>query len=82
MKDTERQEAVSGKFLKCIKSITNVRKGTGCKIGEHYWFEHVHDTNDGENPDADAFYRKLSDNEHYDEVYITDEELTNNFIEL
>ena len=28
---------------------------------------------------ADAFYRKLSDNNHYDEVYISDDELMNNF---
>ena len=36
-------------------------------------------TNDGECLDADAFYRKLSDNDHYDEVFITDDELLNNF---
>lgn len=77
--DKERYDIVSGKFLKCVKPITNVRKGKGCVVGEHYWFEYVHDTNDWENPDAEAFYSKLSDNDHYDEVYITDEELLNNF---
>lgn len=28
------------------------------------------------------FFRKLSDNNHYDEVYITDEELVENFAKL
>lgn len=79
MTDKERQDYVYGKFLECIKPITNVRNGSGCQVGESYWFEYVHDTNDGENPDADAFYRKLSDNDHNDEVYITDEELIVNF---
>ena len=49
------------------------------KLTFNNWFEYVHDTNDGEYPDADAFYRKLSDNNHYDEVFITDDELVNNF---
>lgn len=64
---------VSGRFLKCIKPITNIRKGSGCVVGRNYWFEYVHN-------DTKSFYRKLSDNNHYDEVYITDEELGNNFI--
>ena len=79
MTDKERADYVFGKFLECIKEINTVRKGRGCKVGESYWFEYVHDTNDGEQPDADAFYRKLSDNKHYDEVFITDNELLNNF---
>lgn len=77
--DKQRNEFVQGKFLKCVKPITNVRKGTGCIVGCHYWFEYIHDTEEGEYPDADAFYRKLSDNNHYDEVYITDYELIHNF---
>lgn len=77
--DKQRRDYVSGKFFRCIKSVDTVRKGSGCNVGEHYWFEYVHDTNDGENPNADAFYRKLSDNNHYDEVYISDDELMNNF---
>lgn len=80
MTDKERNQYVDQHFLECIKPITNVRRGTGCEVGESYWFEYIHDTNDGECPDADAFYRKLSDNNHYDEVFITDEELLNNFI--
>ncbi len=79
MTDKERSEYVQCRFLECVKPITNVRKGSGCKIGEHYWFEYIHDTCDGERPDAPSFYRKLSDNNHYDEVYITDDELLNNF---
>lgn len=77
--DKERYDAVSGRIFECIKPITNVRKGKGCDVGQTYRFEYIHDTNDGECPDADAFYRKLSDNNHYDEVFITDEELLNNF---
>lgn len=80
MTDKERSEYTSGKFLECIKEINTIRKGEGCKVGEYYWFEYVHDTDDGKRPDADAFYRKLSDNNHYDEVYITDKELIENFI--
>lgn len=79
MTDKERADYVSGKFLECTKEINTVRKGKGCEVGEYYRFEYVHDTNDGEQPDADAFYRKLSDNKHYDEVFITDNELLNNF---
>lgn len=79
MTDKQRRDYVSGKFFRCIKSVDTVRKGSGCKVGEHYWFEYIHDTNDGEEPNADAFYRKLSDNNHYDEVYISDDELMNNF---
>ena len=41
----------------------------------------VHDINDGEKPDADAFYRILSEHNYLSEVYITDEELANNFRE-
>ena len=58
----------------------NVKKGGGCKVGEKYWFEYIHDTGDNnENPNAEAFYCKLSDNNRYDEVYITDRELIENF---
>lgn len=77
LSDKERREFVQGRFLECVKSITNVRKGNGCKVGEHYWFEYIHDTDTN-----NGFYRKLSDNNHYDEVYITDEELVFNFKEL
>lgn len=82
MTDKERQLYVQGVFLKCIKPITNIRRGKiGCQVGQKYWFEYIHDTGDnGEHPNTDAFYRKLSDNNHYDEVYITDDELINNFI--
>ena len=81
MTDKERNKYVDGRFLECIKEINTVRRGSGCVVGEHYWFEYIHDTGDnGEYPNADAFYRKLSDNNHYDEVYITDDELINNFI--
>ena len=82
MTDKERKLYVQGVFLKCIKPITNIRRGKyGCHVGQKYWFEYVHDTGDNrEHPNADAFYRKLSDNNHYDEVYITDDELINNFI--
>ena len=44
--------------------------------------EYVHDINDGEKPDADAFYRILSEHNYLSEVYITDEELANNFREI
>lgn len=77
--DKERYDAVSGKVFVCVKPITNVRKGSGCEVGWTYWFEYAHDTNDVKNPDADAFYRILSEHNHLSEVYITDEELTNNF---
>ena len=81
MTDKERKDYVLGTYLKCIKPITNIRKGkTGCKVGESYWFEYVHDTgDDNEYPDAEYYYRKLSDNHYNDEVYITDDELINNF---
>ncbi len=81
MTDKERRDYVFGTYLKCIKPITNIRKGkTGCEVGQSYWFEYIHDTgDDNEWPDAESFYRKLSDNDHYDEVYITDDELINNF---
>ena len=79
MTDKERGDYVFGKFFECIKEIKTIHKGKGCEVGEYYLFEYVHDTNDGEQPDADAFYRKLSDNKHYDEVFITDNELLNNF---
>lgn len=77
MTHKERNEYVSGKFLECIKEINTVRKGNGCKPGEHYWFEYVYN----EQSDTDGFYRKLSDNNHYDEVIITDKELLENFVE-
>lgn len=81
MTDKERDDYVSGSWLKCTKAVTTVRKGSGCEVGQSYWFEYIHDTGDNnEWPDAEAFYRKLSDNNHYDEVYITDEELMNNFV--
>ena len=80
--DKERYEVVSGRVFECIKPITNVRKGSGCDLGYTYWFEYVHDTNHGENPDADAFYRILSEHNHLSEVYITDDELANNFREI
>lgn len=82
MTDKERRLYVQGVFLKCIKPVTNIRKGkNSCQVGQKYWFEYIRDTGDnGERPNADAFYRKLSDNNHYDEVYITDDELINNFI--
>lgn len=81
MSDKERCDYVSRTFFECVKPITNIRKGnTGCEVGQSYWFEYVHDTgDDNEWPDAEMFYRKLSDNDHYDEVYITDDELVNNF---
>lgn len=81
MTDKERKDYVFGTYLKCTKPITNIRKGkTGCKVGESYWFEYVHDTgDDNEYPDAESYYRKLSDNHYNDEVYITDDELINNF---
>ena len=79
MTDKERNKYVERRFLKCVKEINTVRRGSGCVVGEHYWFEYIHDTNNGEYPNADAFYRKLSDNNHYDEVFITDDELVNNF---
>lgn len=81
MTDKERNDYVNHCDLECTKDVTTVRKGAGCEEGQIYWFEYVHDTgDDNEHPDADAFYRKLSDNTHYDEVFITDEELKNNFI--
>lgn len=39
-----------------------------------YWFEYVEDSQEGV-----SFYRKLSDNNKNDEVYITDDELVENF---
>ena len=81
MTDKERRDYVNHCWLHCEKPVNTVRKGTGCKAGESYWFEYIHDTgDDNEWPDAEAFYRKLSDNTHYDEVYITDEELVDNFV--
>lgn len=81
MTDKERTNYVERVKLKCVKPITNIRKGkSGCEVGQSYWFEYVHDTgDDNEFPYADMFYRKLSDNTHYDEVYITDDELIHNF---
>lgn len=70
MTNAERSNYVASKFLICLKDITNVKKGSGCLAGQSYWFEYIPDGN---------FYRKLSDNNHYDEVYITDEELMTNF---
>ena len=70
--DKERRDYVSHRWFLCMKSIDNVKKGEGCKVGENYWFEYIHD---GEKP----LYRKLSDNNHYDEVYISDRELIENF---
>lgn len=61
-------------YLKCICPITNVRKGSGCEVGQMYWFEYVEDSQEGV-----SFYRKLSDNNKNDEVYITDDELVENF---
>lgn len=80
MTKKERSEYVSGRWFECIKPINSVRKGSGCEVGEHYWFEvcYVYDEND--EPTGEFFYRKLSDNDRYDEVYITDEELVENFI--
>ena len=81
MTDKERSDYVCKCWLECIKPITNIRKGKGCEVGQSYWFEYIHDTgDDNEWSDAEEFYRKLSDNDHYDEVYITDDELVNNFI--
>lgn len=80
MTDKERSDYVLQSWLRCVKPITTVRNGKGCEVGQSYWFEFIHDANDGTEPDAESFYRKLSDNDHYDEVYITDEELLNNFI--
>lgn len=77
MTDKERSNYVRRGYLECDVDITTVRKGTGCDVGEQYWFEYVHDT-DGD-PNAESFYRKLSDNNYGDEVYITDEELIENF---
>lgn len=77
MTHKERNEYVSGKFLECIKEINTIRKGNGCQLGQHYWFEYVYN----EQSDTDGFYRKLSDNNHYDEVIITDKELLENFVE-
>lgn len=68
------------KWFKCIKPITNVRKGTGCEVGKSYWFELCYICDEDDNHTGEFFYRKLSDNNHYDEVYITDEELINNFV--
>lgn len=80
LSDKDRREYVTRCWLKCVKPIDTVRKGSGCVVGESYWFEYVHDTGDNnENPNAESFYRKLSDNTHYDEVYITDLELIENF---
>lgn len=70
MTNEERNDFVSGNFLYCIKDVDTIRKGSGCNQGNKYWFEYIPDGN---------FYRKLSDNNHYDEVYITDDELLNNF---
>lgn len=70
------------KWFECIKPVTNVRKGTGCEVGKKYWFELCYVCDDNDNHTGEFFYRKLSDNNHYDEVYITDEELVNSFIRL
>lgn len=83
MTDKERRLYVE-RALRCIKPIAAVRRGVcGCVAGQIYNFEYIHDTgDDGEYPNADSFYRKLTDNYHYDEVFITDEELVNNFVRL
>ena len=73
MTKKEINDYINQKWFKCVKPITNVRKGSGCKVGEHYWFECVYSI------DGSHYFRKLSDNNHYDEVYITDEELVDNF---
>ena len=78
--DKERRDYVSQRWFLCTKPIESVKKGGGCKVGEKYWFEYIHDTGDNnENPNAEAFYCKLSDNNRYDEVYISDRELIENF---
>ena len=62
----ERSKYVEAKFFKCIKDISS------CKAGQYYWFEY----HSGNEP----YYMKLSDNTHYDKVYLTDDELLNCFI--
>lgn len=70
-------------WFECIKPITNIRKGkTGCEVGKKYWFELCYVCDDDDNHTGEFFYRKLSDNYHYDEVYITDEELLTHFVRL
>jgi len=75
----DERTALAYTYLECVKEVNTVKCGEGCKVGEIYRFEYVspHDENECFKP----FYRKLTDNTHYDEVYITDEELLNNFIE-
>lgn len=81
--DKELRDYVSHCWFLCKKPVENVKKGEGCKVGEKYWFEYIHDTGDNnENPNAEAFYCKLSDNNRYDEVYITDQELIENFVRI
>lgn len=81
MTEKERSKYVE-KWLECIKPITNVRKGTGCEVGKHYWFEVCYVCDDDDNRTGEFFYTKLSDNNHYDQVYITDEELLTHFVRL
>lgn len=77
MSDLERtMEANFNTFL-CIKTINNTRKGKGCEEGYAYQFEYVH-TDENEK----SFYRIVSPNNCGDEVYITDEELRNNFTKI
>lgn len=78
----QRHEYVSGKWFECIKPITNVRKGSGCEVGKKYWFEVVHIVDDDDHPTGEFFYRKRSDNNCNDEVYMTDEELLTYFVRL
>ena len=83
MTEIERRKYLGQQTIfKCIKPVNTVRKGDVCKVGENYWFELCYVCDDNDNHTGEFFYRKLSDNNHYDEVYITDEEIINNFIKL
>ena len=79
MTDIERILFVQGRLFECTKAITAVRNGEGCKVGETYRFEYVHYACDDGRQEAVSFYRKLSDNNRLDEVFITDDELSRNF---
>lgn len=80
----QRQEYVQGRWFECIKPITNVRSlnSKGCEVGQKYKFEIVHIVDNDDNLTGDFYYRKLSDNNHYDEIYMTDLELLTHFVRL
>lgn len=75
MEPSERNDFIKGRVFICIQDIPTARKGKGCTAGNLYLFEYNHNN-------GDSYYRKLSNNDFNDEVYISDNELQHNFKEV